>query len=222
MRGRIYSDQKCPVCGGNFVHDDHRQGLFCLDHSKQQAAGRFRVQFGRGTRRRFETYREAERFLYGLRYEVDKGIYDPRDYRLSNPLGFEKLARKWLEIKEKEVRPGSFKNLKLYIGKAVIQWGASNIKSTGYGEIEDFLHNQNVSDKTKSNMKSCLHSFWVWVIKREKIAMPDFPVINYELGLRKIIDKKTQSEIINEVKEMTYKKNMKIWIGIKFYHYTFR
>ena len=29
MRGRIYSDQRCHICGANFAHDDRRRGLFC-------------------------------------------------------------------------------------------------------------------------------------------------------------------------------------------------
>jgi hypothetical protein len=32
MRGRIYSDQKCPICGGQLIHDDRRRGLFCENH----------------------------------------------------------------------------------------------------------------------------------------------------------------------------------------------
>ena len=72
MRGRIYTDQKCPVCGGNFNHDDRRRGLFCSDHPDQMATGRFRVQFGRNTRRRFSVYREAERF-FRYRLILDSG-----------------------------------------------------------------------------------------------------------------------------------------------------
>jgi hypothetical protein len=102
MRGRIYSDQNCPIYGGIFIHDDRRRGLFCKNHPDQQATGRFRVQFGRKTRRRFSVYNEAERFLDGLRWEVDQGTYDSRDYRIDYPLGFETLALKWLEVKEKE------------------------------------------------------------------------------------------------------------------------
>ncbi|MCP4112020.1 MAG: hypothetical protein GY749_48250, partial [Desulfobacteraceae bacterium] len=73
MRGRIYSDQLCPVCSGTFLHDDRRRGLFCPEHPDQKATGRFRVKFGRDTRKRFPTYQEAERFLDGLRWEVDQG-----------------------------------------------------------------------------------------------------------------------------------------------------
>jgi integrase len=215
MRGRIYSDQKCPICGGRLIHDDRRRGLFCEKHPAQQANGRFRVQFGRNTRRRFNNYLEAERFLDGLRWEVDQGTYDPRDYRVNNPLGFETLALKWLEVKKKEVKPKSYNNLRNYMTKAIGTWGQMNVKSIGYGEIEDFLHSQEVSDKTKSNMKSGLHSFFVWVKRREKIPMPEFPETPFELGFRNIIDKETQEAIIDEVYRLTYHINPKIWLGIK-------
>jgi integrase len=215
MRGRIFSDQKCPICGGIFEHDDRRRGLFCKDHPNQQATGRFRVQFGRKTRKRFSVFREAERFLDGLRWEVDQGTYDPRDYRINNPLGFETLARKWLAVKIKEVKPKSYANLRNYMGKAIATWGQMNVKAIGYGEIEDFIHSQEASDKTKSNIKSGLHSFFMWLKKREKIPMPDFPEVSFELGWRKIIDKKTQESIIDEVYRIAYYINPKIWLGIK-------
>ncbi|MCK4619293.1 MAG: hypothetical protein KAT52_05060 [Desulfobacterales bacterium] len=93
--------------------------------------------------------------------------------------------------------------------------GQRNIKSIGYGEIEDFLHDQKVSDKTKANIKSCLHSFFVWVNKREKIPMPAFPEISFELGWRQIVDKETQQAIIDEVYRISSNINPKIWLGIK-------
>lgn len=215
MRGRIFTDQKCPICGGNFQHDERRRGLFCPKHPKQEATGRFRVQFGRNTRRRFSVYREAERFLDGLRWEVDQDTYDPRDYRVNNPLGFATLVAKWLEIKKKEIKPKSYNNLNNYMQKAISAWGQMNVKNIGFGEIEDFLHAQEVSDKTKANMKSCLHSFFVWLKRREKVPMPDFPEVSFELGMRKIIDKETQESIIDEVYRLTYHTNPKVWLGIK-------
>jgi len=215
MRGRIYSDQRCAVCGGKFMADEYRGGLFCKKHPEQVATGAFRVQFGRQTRRRFTVYEEAQRFLDGLRWEVDQGTYDPRDYRADYPLGFRKLSEKWLSIKINQVKPKSFDNLRNYMSKASSEWGNRNIKSIRYGEIEDFLNKQKVSDKTKSNMKSCLHSFFRWLNRREKIAMPDFPEIGFELGFRKIIDKETQQKIIEELYRQTSKINIKIWLGIK-------
>ena len=215
MRGRIYTDQKCPICGGIMDHDERRRGLFCKKHPDQQATSRFRVQFGRGTRKRFSHYVEAERFLDGLRFKVDEGTYDPRDYHADYPLGFETLSKKWLEIKKKEVKRKSYSNLRNYMAKAAAAWGQRNIKSIGYGEIEDFLHSHDVSDKTKSNMKSGLHSFFKWVSRREKIPMPEFPEMPFELGMRKIVDKETQQAIIDEVYRLTYQISPKIWLGIK-------
>jgi hypothetical protein len=153
MRGRIYSDQKCSICGSAFVHDDHRRSLICPTHHNQQANKRFRVKFGRGTSKRFGNYKEAERFLDGLRYEVDKGTFDSRDYQKGKPLGFTTLADKWLTQKKLEVKPKSYNNLQNYMNKAKVAWGHLNIKSIEYGEIEDFLYSCQVSDKTRSNMK---------------------------------------------------------------------
>jgi hypothetical protein len=145
-------------------------------------------------------------------------VYDPRDYQKGNPLGFAALADKWLQIKQKEVRPKSYNNLRNYMDKAKRAWGQTNIKAIGFGEIEDFLFSQDVSDKTRSNMRSCLHSFWVWLKKRRVISLkefPEFPEISYELGWRKITDKENQEAIIEEIRRLTYHINPKIWLGIK-------
>jgi len=216
MRGIILSDQKCSICGGVFVHDGRRRGLFCPEHPEEQATKRFRVKFGRTTRKRFSDYKSAERFLDGLRWEVDQNTYDARDYRSTYPLGFEKLAEKWLKVKEKEVKPKSYNNLKNYMNRAIEAWGQMNIKAIGFGEIEDFLLEQDVSEKTKSNMKSCLHSFFTWVKRREKIPMPEFPEVKFSLGWRQTIGKETQQSILNEIYKISYHINPKIWLGIKF------
>lgn len=58
MRGRIYTDQKCPLFGCNYIHNDRRDGLPNPDHLDQMTTGRFRVQFGRNTRKRFSFCKE--------------------------------------------------------------------------------------------------------------------------------------------------------------------
>jgi hypothetical protein len=83
MKGRIYSMQKCPLCGGIFYHDENRGGLFSKQHPKIAADDKFYVHFGRSITKRFSEYHEAERFLTGLRFENDKGTFDVRDYRNS-------------------------------------------------------------------------------------------------------------------------------------------
>ena len=108
------------------------------------ATGRFRVQFGRNTRRRFSVYREAERFLDGLRWEVDQGTYDPRDYRVDYPLGFKTLAQKWLKVKEKEVKRRSYNNLKNYISRAISSEAAGVEPEAGTTTIGVYANLPNV------------------------------------------------------------------------------
>ena len=81
--------------------------------------------------------------------------------------------------------------------------------------------NEVVSLKTRHNMKSCLHDFWSWVVKREKrngrnlVDMPNFPVIKYTLGWRNITDIPTLDNILEEIKRISWSTNPKIWLGIK-------
>lgn len=218
MRGRIFSEQKCPLCRSSFKHDDHRRGLPCPDHPDQQATKRFIVQFGRNLQKRYSTYIQAERFLDGLRYEVDKGTFDPREYHTSKPLGFTTLSDKWLSYKEKEVKHTSYVPLKGYIGKAQQCWGNRSVKTIQYSDLEDFLFSLDLSDKSKSNVRACLHNFWSWLLRRKEITraeFPDFPTINFELGWRNTVDKDLQQKIIDEVWNISHEISPRIWIAVK-------
>lgn len=218
MRGGIYSYQKCPECGKSFKYIERKGGLFCPLHADRRAESDFVVRFGRKVRKRFNNFDKAERFLIGLRYEVDRGTFDSRDYQSTNPLGFTNLSEQWLDIKEKQVKPSTYRNFYRYMMNASSAWGNMNIKEIGFAEIEDFLYSQNVSDKTKSNIRSCLHTFWQWLLHRRIITIaqfPEFPVVKYNLGYRKIIDKETQSLILDEIYKISYHLNPKIWLGIK-------
>ena len=225
MKGRIYSMQKCPLCGGIFYHDENRAGLFCKKHCDIAANSKFVVRFGRSITKRFRSYHEAERFLTGLRFENDKGTFDVRDYRKENPLGFENLSKKWIEQKKRtKVKPKTIQSYENYLNKAIEVWGQSNIKTIGTGEIEDFLLGDHqdkrskkpISDKTRHNMKSCLHQFFKWVCRREKsVELPEFPEISFELGWRNTVTIVVQQAIIEEVKRLSFDIEPKVWIGIK-------
>jgi len=197
--------------------------LFCHKHPDCFAT-RFKVLF-QGVCKRFKDYPSAQRFLTGLRYKVDEGTFDARDYRKDNPLGFENLALQWLDIKQNEVKKSSFSEIKNHMNRAIQYWGQSNIKEIGYAQIEDFLlslklenSNRPVSAKTRANIRSTLHSFWMWLRKRRVLTLaqiPEFPEVPFELSWRKVIDKETQQAIIDEVRRISYHINPKIWLGIK-------
>ncbi len=219
MRGNIYTEQKCTICNGKMRHNPSIRAVVCSEHPEQKADGRFIVLFGRSVRKRFEEYRLAERFLDGLRYEVDRGTFDSRDYKHSNPLRFGNLADQWIEHKKHEVKKGSFKNISSCIKRAKKEWEDKNIKSIGYAELEDFFQSLPLTNKTKSNYRSILHTFWSWLRKRRILKtdqIPEFPEISFELAFRKTIDKETQQAILEELRQISSKENIKIWLGIKF------
>ncbi|WP_319549326.1 site-specific integrase [Desulfogranum marinum] len=212
MKGGIYTDQKCSVCGHN-LKDDGKKAVRCPLHP-QQVATSFRVHFDR-VKRRFKSYPEAQRFLTGLRYKTDEDTFDAREYSSKKPLSFANLASSWLTVKEDTVKKSSYNNLHNYMMKAIDAWGHRNIKEIGFADIEDFfiLHRKKLSSKTLSNMRSALHDFFNWLVKREVISkIPNFPVIKVQLAYRQIIGKETQQAILEEIYRIA---PFKVWLGIK-------
>ena len=62
-------------------------------------------------------------------------------------------------------------------------------------------------------MKSCLHDFFQWLIKREVITYaPSFPEIKVKLSYRQTIGKETQSAILDELEKIA---PFKVWLGIR-------
>lgn len=229
MTGYIGSRQKCFICNGKLSHNEKLKGCFCKKHP-EVAATSFYVKFGRSIYRRFKNYEEAARFLTGIRFKCDEGTFDVRDYKKDNPLGFEILSEKWLKYKETtDVKPKTLQSYRNFISRAVDEWGNRNIKEISEADIEDLLLDRTWKNrdggsatlKTRSNMKSCLHSFWRWVVRREKrngkrmVEMPEFPEIKYELGWRNITDIETLENILDEIKRISWDVNPKIWLGIK-------
>lgn len=176
------------------------------------------VQFGRKVRQRFSNYQAAERFLDGLRYEVDRGTFDFRDYLAKNPLSLTVLSNAYLEHKKEDVKPGTYSHLKKYVHEFQQYFEDTNVKAIQYAQIEDFLKTLQVSKKTRSNYLSCLRDFYKWLHRRREIdkrSFPEFPSISFELGYRKTVSKETQSEIVQEIKRISQHVSPKIWLGIK-------
>ncbi|MDB9822858.1 hypothetical protein OAC89_04080 [Deltaproteobacteria bacterium] len=214
MLGGIYSDQKCSICGNRFKDNPKSKSLVCPNHPTQKA-NRFRVYF-KGVTKRFASYSEASRHLTGLRFKTDEGTFDRRDYKKSNPLGFENLANQWLKIKEKEVKRSSWIKINNHLYKAIHEWGNRNVKEIKPRDFQLLLNSLDLSDKTKHNHLSSWKQFFKWLFENEEIErLPKFPNINFELAWRKTVSKETQQLIIDEVYRVSNPVNIKIWIGIK-------
>lgn len=205
------------MCGQRMT--DNGKSVACSRH-KTQRANRFIVRFGRRIFRRFTNYDEASRFLTGLRFKKDEGTFDPRDYQPSNPLGFENLAEKWLDMKKSQLKKRSWNNLNNYMGKAIAEWGQRNVKEIQYAEIEDFLFITlaGLSPKSKSNAASTLRSFWTWLRKRRTLIptlIPEIPEVSFDLEYRKTISKEVQHDVLDELKSISWEINPRIWIAVK-------
>lgn len=218
MLGGIYSSEKCPQCGRDMV-DNNRNGVACPKHKKQLARNIF-VRFGE-IFKRFQDYEKAAYFLAGVRFKTSEGSYDARDYKAANPLGFRTLSTKWLEIKHEQLKRHSWDSLNNTVQKAIAEWGDRNIKEIGYADIEDFLFQtlSKASSKTRSNTRSVLNSFFVWLVRRRVLhlsQLPEIPQVGFELEFRKTIDKTTQQNILAELRSLTDGFNPRIWIAVSF------
>jgi integrase len=216
MIGGVYSDQKCPLCGGRF-YDDGKTGLQCRNHPDQKAT-EFRISF-KGVYRRFKDYDDARQVLEGLRFKYREGIFDKRDYLSSNPLAFGNVSAEWLKIKEKELNPRSYNATFNHIKRASIHFGNKNIKNIEYADLEDLKLAllEELKSKTVANIFSDLHQFFSWFKKRKYIRdyqPPEFPRIDVVLGYRNFTTKEKQIEILRELHSLVWDINPKIYIGV--------
>jgi integrase len=174
------------------------------------------------TKKRFTNYQQAKRFLNALRYKVDEGEYDHRDFLGSQPMGFANLGQQWLDRRELDGTK-CVRNLRRHIQYGVEFFGNQNIKDIGYGELEDFFHElrkrTNLASKSLFNIRTTLRSFFHWVEKREgrngakQYTAPELPEIRYTMEMRKILDKNTQMLVLDEVKKISWNINPKIYLG---------
>ena len=214
MKGGIFSDQVCQICGKRFKHFDPR-GLWCPDHP-QQMPNRFVVRFGKLTKR-FHSYEESFRALNGFRWETDQQSFDIRDYQKDQPLGFANLVEKWINSKR------NIKAVKKYeqrIRFAVTAWGNRNIKSIKFGDIEDLmlsLQDSGKASKYRHDILNCIKQFFDWCYDREEIdRIPKFPKVKAIMAFRKIVSREDQERILAEVELISRDFNRKIYIGILF------
>ncbi len=212
MKGSIHSDQTCPICGSRFKSVEPK-GMFCPNHPAQSPQ-RMVVRYGKITKR-FDNYPAALQFLTGLRFQEGSGQFDARDYQIkSKPLGFDRLADEWLEIKARQIKPSSLRSLSAGMTKAQTLWGQQNIKGIKYPQIEDFINSYPGALKSKSNALAALKQFFAWAHDRYDIPeIKKWPKLGYiEMAFRETVDLDSQQAIIDDIKEH---EPFRVWLCIK-------
>lgn len=234
MKGRIFTQEKCPLCGLSFNWDEKKNGMFCFGpsespHAQTSHFGKCRVYYGRKTSKRFPSVQEAARFLNTLRYkeEVEKS-YDPRDYQKSNPLGFISLSERWLATKrpvpgKDGICPKYFRTLERAIRRAQEEWGHTNVKEIKYANLYDFLTakthisqrtGQPIKSKTLSDIHDAILLFFEWASDTEEFQKPKFPAKGeVKMEYRDTVTISEMIPILGEIKRLTVKEP-KIWLFI--------
>lgn len=223
MKGNIYTDEKCSVCGGTMKHDDRKRGLYCSEHDQIAASSRFYVVFGRQAKKRCSSYIAATRLLNYMRFQEDEGIFDAREFEAGKPLALNNAINKWFKLREMDVgrgklQKGTLKSYRPAVKRAIEFFGDKNIKTINKGDIEDWANwilDLQKSSKTTYNDVNTLHAFFNSLVDREVIRndeIPGFPEIPYTMERRKIIDLDLQQTILDEVKE---KNSDRAWLGIQ-------
>ena len=222
--------------------------LACPDHPEMKWTGSCDVHFGREHHKRFKSVAEGERHLTFLRVQTDRGEFDQRDWAKDQPLSFLTLREKFVkvkqtqEIKQKQIqviertlkRAGEFKSD--HHGRI---WDHLHIKQISEAEIDDFFSfdhrkfaRKRMADgsvkivddgplgkKSIANMRSVIHDFFKWVVRREKkrsnLEMPEIPDIQFKMKMREIVSVEDQQAVLDEVNRLTWDFNPRIWLGIK-------
>ncbi len=217
MEGGIYTREKCSQCNRTLVYCGSK-GITCPDHPGERARTCI-VKFPGKIYKTFTDIRAAEQLLNFLRYEKGerKEHFNPDDYRSARPNSFGALIDQYLARKKTRK---TFKKIERYISRALESFGLGrNVRDVTSTEIEDYLYGiPGISEKTRADHCSQLHDFWTWCRKRKIISLaefPEFPEIEYKLGYRKVTTWEIQEKVIDRVKEISYERNPKIWLGIE-------
>lgn len=197
MDGKLRARDRCVHCGGSFAGEKllcpckrwPQKGIFIDFHHKGE---RFKITADRAGYT-FTDPRHATRALEAIRYEVDRGIFDPINYRAKSlaRLRIEAIAREWLTIRKAKVGKAEGISLSTYQHDEVLvegfiipYLGSEDIREVKLRRLELFLVEIQRSPKTERETKATTRKAIMDVLRKlfkaalawEDIEkMPEFP-----------------------------------------------
>jgi len=221
MVGAIRTKEKCPKCGGKFTGRPLRCPS-CLTTPKK-----YFVDFswpGQGRIKLYtdqhgyplDSWERANRLLTAIRYEIDQGKFDPKEYikKEQKAFAFKNYAQQWLERREKDyqhqlISKKHLRTLKEFVRNYFIPFfGKKSIRDLRDGDIEDFLAwlPSNLSTKTIYNIMGGLRKLLRDAYRRKDIlVLPNFPKIEIAEQPTNWITEEEQEKILAHVKEPVYR-----------------
>lgn len=224
MQGNIYTREKCTQCKTTLKYTKGK-GCICPEHYREtgQIARTMYVWFPGKIHVNFQDIDKAEQFLNELRVKKgrDKERFDPEDFRTAKPNAFVTLVPGYLAEKKKLT---SYKKIARYLNEASAHFGDRILREIRWGDIRDYVFSirkqkggEELSDKTRVNILSQLHDFWMWALEREVITlaeMPAFKKLNCDLGYRKITTWEIQEKVLDQIHKNTFHFNPKVWLAV--------
>lgn len=215
MIGAIRTKERCPVCGGKFT------GELLVCQKCRTAPRRFYLDLPwQGQKIKLysdqdgyplDSYDRAARLLSHVRYQIDREIFDPRNYvkRDVRALRFGVYSASWLERKTKEQERGQIsisylRSCRTWLDNHLLPFFRHiNIREINEGHLEDFLLNlpASLSPKTRLNILGVMHKIIADALRRRDIQMmPEFPRIQQVEPEIKWITREQQGSILAQVK----------------------
>jgi hypothetical protein len=154
-----------------------------IGRNKSGKGAPYYVKFG-NIYRRFWDEAEANRFLTGLRWEVDRGSFDARDHAADQPLGVANLIEEYIEIRRPDLK--AWRIMRTRLEKAAEYFGNTNIKEIGYPELAKFFRSLPVGNATKDVVRSTVRTFWGWVQDEHDVPIPKFPTFKFQYKRKKV------------------------------------
>ncbi len=214
MAGYVRTKEKCPRCGGRFTgeplrcqkcHTVPRRYYLDLPWHGQKIK-LYSDQDGYP----LDSYERAARLLNHVRFEIDRGAFDPKNYvkRDLRQLQFANYFEAWYKRKAQEQERGQIslsylRSCRTWFARLMPFFGLVNIREINEGKLEDFVLSlpPELSPKTVSNILGVLHKILSDAHRRRDIReMPRFPRIQQVEPEIKWITREQQEEILSHVK----------------------
>lgn len=157
-----------------------------------------------------DSERRAERLLAHIRYEIDHGLFDAKNYikRELKALIFANYAETWLARRQREVENGMlsrsyFTALGYHIKNHLIPFiGGKSIRDINEGTIEDLFTelSGSLSPKSLANISGVLHKIFKDALRRRDIGrIPEFPKIDIPEPQTKWLTPEEQERVLQEI-----------------------
>jgi len=221
MVGAVRTKEKCPRCRGPFEGEPLRCPS-CFTTPK-----RYFVDFswpGHGRIKLYsdqqgyalDSWERANRLLSAIRYEIDQGKFDPREYirREFKALRFGNYLQDWLKRQEsrngrEEISLGYLNFAQLMVRKYLTSLlGEKDIREIREGQIEDFRDALPISlrPKTVANIMGLLGKILRDAHRRRDIAyLPEMPKVEVGEPITKWISLEEQEAVLAHFSDPVFK-----------------